>query len=188
MILKEFILFLVIINLVYSLVPEGGQCGGLGYTGSTQCASGLTCIVVTSNFYQCFKNAYTTTKKPTTTTKKIITTKKPTTTTKKIITTTTTKLATTVKSSTSGLSSGLPEWTQCDGKNYQGSKVCGLGLTCVFLNDYYSQCQRLPEQNALPEWAQCGGINYNGLTNCATGLACVKLNDWYFIFNFWKDI
>ncbi|KIO29158.1 glycoside hydrolase family 10 protein [Tulasnella calospora MUT 4182] len=33
------------------------------------------------------------------------------------------------------------EWGQCDGIGY-GSHPCDAGLTCVYVNDYYSQCQK----------------------------------------------
>ncbi|KAG8904056.1 hypothetical protein FRC01_008879, partial [Tulasnella sp. 417] len=33
------------------------------------------------------------------------------------------------------------EWGQCDGIGY-GSHPCDSGLTCVYINDYYSQCQK----------------------------------------------
>ncbi|KAG8679416.1 hypothetical protein FRC08_016989, partial [Ceratobasidium sp. 394] len=62
-------------------VAEWGQCGGIGYTGSTVCDSGLTCIVLNPYYSQCQKATSTTTStatsKPTTTT----TTTKPITTT-----------------------------------------------------------------------------------------------------------
>ncbi|KAI1366459.1 glycoside hydrolase family 74 protein [Xylaria arbuscula] len=34
-------------------VPQYGQCGGLGYTGSTTCASGYTCTVQNDYYSQC---------------------------------------------------------------------------------------------------------------------------------------
>ncbi|KAG8925216.1 hypothetical protein FRC02_009822 [Tulasnella sp. 418] len=36
----------------------------------------------------------------------------------------------------------VPEWGQCGGNNYTGSKVCDAGLTCVVVNDWYHQCQK----------------------------------------------
>ncbi|PPQ67658.1 hypothetical protein CVT25_012686 [Psilocybe cyanescens] len=35
----------------------------------------------------------------------------------------------------------VPVWGQCAGINYTGSTVCDAGTTCVFVNNYYSQCQ-----------------------------------------------
>src|SRR5690606_31022046 len=32
-------------------------------------------------------------------------------------------------------------WQQCGGINHTGPTVCGSGLKCVKLNDYYFQCQ-----------------------------------------------
>ncbi|CAG7846198.1 Endo-1,4-beta-xylanase C Short=Xylanase C; AltName: Full=1,4-beta-D-xylan xylanohydrolase C; Flags: Precursor [Serendipita indica DSM 11827] len=37
---------------------------------------------------------------------------------------------------------GVPEWGQCNGIGYTGSKTCDSGLTCVYINDWYSQCQK----------------------------------------------
>ncbi|KAF9484885.1 hypothetical protein BDN70DRAFT_927913 [Pholiota conissans] len=31
-------------------------------------------------------------------------------------------------------------WGQCGGVNYTGSKTCDAGTTCVYINDFYSQC------------------------------------------------
>lgn len=57
-------------------VAEYGQCGGLTYTGSTTCDSGLTCVYQNDYYYQCLKTtgATTTTAKTTTTTTKAATT------------------------------------------------------------------------------------------------------------------
>ncbi|KAG8955839.1 hypothetical protein FRC04_006285 [Tulasnella sp. 424] len=38
--------------------------------------------------------------------------------------------------------SAVSEWGQCGGINYTGSKTCDAGLTCVYINDYYYQCQK----------------------------------------------
>ncbi|KAG8805160.1 hypothetical protein FRC17_005698 [Serendipita sp. 399] len=37
-------------------------------------------------------------------------------------------------------------WGQCGGMNYTGSKTCAAGSTCVYQNDWYSQC--LPSSQA----------------------------------------
>ncbi|CAE6414897.1 unnamed protein product [Rhizoctonia solani] len=34
----------------------------------------------------------------------------------------------------------IAQWGQCGGTGYTGSTVCDSGLTCVYQNDYYSQC------------------------------------------------
>ncbi|CAA7265361.1 unnamed protein product [Cyclocybe aegerita] len=49
-------------------VAVWGQCGGIGYTGSTTCDSGSTCIVVNSYYSQCQPSTATTSAPPTTTT------------------------------------------------------------------------------------------------------------------------
>lgn len=35
----------------------------------------------------------------------------------------------------------VSEWGQCDGIGY-GTKACDSGLVCVYINDWYSQCQK----------------------------------------------
>lgn len=64
-------------------VAEWGQCGGIGYTGSTTCDSGLSCVYQNDYYSQCLKStgATTTTKTTTTTAKTSTTTTKTTTTT-----------------------------------------------------------------------------------------------------------
>lgn len=34
------------------------------------------------------------------------------------------------------------EWSQCNGLEFAGDKCCQTGLRCVYINDYYSQCQK----------------------------------------------
>lgn len=40
-----------------------------------------------------------------------------------------------------------PIYAQCDGMHWNGGKTCASGLTCQFINQYYSQC--LPGLNAI---------------------------------------
>ncbi|QRV75672.1 endo-beta-1,4-xylanase [Ceratobasidium sp. AG-Ba] len=35
----------------------------------------------------------------------------------------------------------VPVWAQCGGIGYSGSTVCDSGSTCIYFNDYWSQCQ-----------------------------------------------
>ncbi|PVF96642.1 putative cellulase precursor [Serendipita vermifera] len=37
----------------------------------------------------------------------------------------------------------VAEWGQCGGLTYTGSTTCDAGLTCVYSNDWYSQCLRV---------------------------------------------
>ncbi|RPA83995.1 hypothetical protein BJ508DRAFT_374608 [Ascobolus immersus RN42] len=39
---------------------------------------------------------------------------------------------------------------QCGGKEYKGSKDCVKGYSCVYQNDYYSQCVPTPKQPVYP--------------------------------------
>ena len=44
---------------VRAQVAQYGQCGGIGYSGSTQCAGGLTCSSINAYYYQCLAGAAT---------------------------------------------------------------------------------------------------------------------------------
>ncbi|KAF8608734.1 glycoside hydrolase [Ceratobasidium sp. AG-I] len=44
---------------------------------------------------------------------------------------------------TVGSAVAVAEWGQCGGINYNGSKICDSGLTCVYAHEYYSQCLRV---------------------------------------------
>lgn len=33
-----------------------------------------------------------------------------------------------------------PLYAQCGGENWNGGKVCASGLSCQFINKWYSQC------------------------------------------------
>ncbi|CAA7269689.1 unnamed protein product [Cyclocybe aegerita] len=35
----------------------------------------------------------------------------------------------------------VPVWGQCGGKGFSGPSICASGLTCEYINDWYSQCQ-----------------------------------------------
>ncbi|KAJ4494909.1 endoglucanase [Lentinula edodes] len=48
--------------------PIWGQCGGIGWTGSTTCASGSSCVVSNAYYSQCLPGAVTTTAPTTSTT------------------------------------------------------------------------------------------------------------------------
>ena len=44
---------------VRAQVQEYGQCGGTGYTGSTQCVAGMACSSINAYYYQCLPGAAT---------------------------------------------------------------------------------------------------------------------------------
>ncbi|KAG9007352.1 hypothetical protein FRB90_009432 [Tulasnella sp. 427] len=103
-------LFLALTStLASATVQLYGQCGGIGWTGETNCGSGATCVHWNDWYYQCMpatttttstKTTTTTTKSSTTTTKSSTTTTKSSTTTTKSSTTTTTTKSTTTSPST----------------------------------------------------------------------------------------
>ncbi|KAG8969939.1 hypothetical protein FRC05_000790 [Tulasnella sp. 425] len=73
-----------------------------------------------------------------TTTTTATTTKTTTTTTTKTTTTTTKATTTTTTSSSSG--GTVAGYGQCGGQGWTGGTVCVSGYTCVYQNDWYSQC------------------------------------------------
>ncbi|KAL0956596.1 hypothetical protein HGRIS_002733 [Hohenbuehelia grisea] len=65
-------------------VSEWGQCGGIGYSGSTSCDAGLACIKLNDYYFQCQKSTATsappsTTPRPTSTSTTSTSTVRPTT-------------------------------------------------------------------------------------------------------------
>lgn len=34
----------------------------------------------------------------------------------------------------------VPHWGQCGGIGYSGPRTCASGYSCVYVNDWYSQC------------------------------------------------
>lgn len=87
----------------------------------------------------------------------------------------------------------IPEWAVCGGSIFSGADTCSTGLTCVYVNQHWSSCQKIqqlvnpvdpdppppPIATEQPEWGQCGGVTYTGSRVCASGLTCVYVNAWY---------
>ncbi|KAG9048168.1 hypothetical protein FS837_000586 [Tulasnella sp. UAMH 9824] len=101
--------------LASAAVPLYGQCGGIGYTGETECVAGAVCQYSNDWYSQCVAGtaATTTTTKTSTTTTKTSTTSA---TTSKTTTTSTTSKTTTA----TGSSSTPPSGAITVGKNGQG--------------------------------------------------------------------
>ncbi|RNA14873.1 glycoside hydrolase family 6 [Brachionus plicatilis] len=58
--MKKLIIFSIIVTIAKAQQPLYAQCGGTGWTGSTVCASGLSCQFVNIWYSQCLpgeKNA-----------------------------------------------------------------------------------------------------------------------------------
>ncbi|KAJ3349174.1 hypothetical protein HDU83_000733 [Entophlyctis luteolus] len=87
------------------------------------------------------------------------------------------------------------EWYQCGGVTYSGSTCCVYGNSCVYFNDYYSQCLPITVSSTKTSaataaavtttggvcvslYGQCGGIGYSGPT-CCTSSTCKYSNDYY---------
>jgi hypothetical protein len=110
---------------------EWGQCGGQDWTGSTCCASGLTCVKQTIWFSICEPSsavgAGTTTVAGSTS---AATTAAP--------VTTTAAPATPATTEASGSCAG--PWEQCGGTGWTGTTCCPSGYFCDALSEWHSQC------------------------------------------------
>merc|ERR1711933_232613 len=112
---------------------EWGQCGGQDWTGSTCCASGLTCIKQTIWFSICEPSfavgAETTTIEGSATTTSAAATGVP---------VTTAAPATPATTEASGSCAG--PWEQCGGAGWTGTTCCASGYFCDALSEWHSQC------------------------------------------------
>ncbi|KAF7377350.1 Glycoside hydrolase family 5 protein [Mycena sanguinolenta] len=87
---RHVLLLAILVGPALASVPEWGQCGGLGWTGETDCAAGLVCIEQNEYYSQCLAGTTTT----------IITTPTTVSITSTVKSTTTVSTTSTVKSTT----------------------------------------------------------------------------------------
>ncbi|KAJ3256491.1 hypothetical protein HK103_005489 [Boothiomyces macroporosus] len=106
-----------------SPVAEWGQCSGTGYTGSTCCAAGLTCVSTSAWWGSCQKVQAASSTVTTSTTTSL-------TSSLTVVPSTTTSTTSSLSSPSSTCSSPVAEWGQCSGIGYTGSTCCASGLTC----------------------------------------------------------
>ncbi|PVF97740.1 glycoside hydrolase [Serendipita vermifera] len=113
-------------------VAEWGQCGGLNWTGSTTCDSGLTCVYQNDWYYQCLRVSTTST---TTSTRASSTT--TTTTRSSTTSTSTTRTSTTTTRSTSTTTSATGSATGFVKTSGQKFTLNGSTFNCVGSNAYW---------------------------------------------------
>lgn len=166
-------------------VPEWGQCGGIGYTGSTNCASPYACVCLSTWWCQCETQAP-------------VVSSASTTMATVIARSTTRVLAPTSATSTTAAPTAtgktVPEWGQCGGIGYAGSTTCASPLYCACNSEWWCQCQRDPggaggagssspvedsSGRTVAQWGQCGGIGYNGPKTCASPHSCACNSKWW---------
>lgn len=163
-------------------VPEWGQCGGIGYTGSTNCASPYSCVCLSTWWCQCQTQAPVA--NPASTTMATV-----------VARSTTRAIAATSATSTTAapIATGktVPEWGQCGGIGYTGSTTCASSLSCACNSQWWCQCQRgaggdgssppVEDSSArtVAQWGQCGGIGYLGSTTCASPYSCACNSKWW---------
>lgn len=68
-----------------------------------------------------------------------------------------------------------PAWGQCGGQGYTGNTTCVSGYTCVFVNDWYSQCQLASTSSTLTT------VTKTTSTPAATSTAATALVDIQFL-------
>lgn len=163
-------------------VPEWGQCGGIGYTGSTNCASPFSCVCLSQWWCQCQTPAQVV--NPASTTMATVIAR---TTTRDLVATSTTS-TTAAPIATERL---VAEWGQCGGIGYAGSTTCDSSLYCACNSKWWCQCQRgsggdgpsTPVEDTsgktVAQWGQCGGIGYAGSTTCASPFSCACNSKWW---------
>jgi len=110
---------------------EWDQCGGQEWTGSTCCASGLTCIKQTIWFSICEPNSAVGTETTTVAgSTSAAATAAP--------VTSTAAPATPATTEASGSCAG--PWEQCGGAGWTGTTCCASGYFCNALSEWHSQC------------------------------------------------
>ncbi|KAJ1550926.1 hypothetical protein HK096_004200 [Nowakowskiella sp. JEL0078] len=170
-----------------------GQCGGIGFTGSTCCTAGNTCVVLNPYYSQCVPGTVTTTtvtsapgtsSSKTTTTATSIKQSTTTTTSKSVTTTTTTTTTTPAKSSSSSSAQttstkttttivvGTTSTTTFPTSTHtqapypaQNATTCGTGGTAWVLQDNVCCPAYCSNLSSSEDCSGCGGI---GATNCVS--------------------
>lgn len=102
-----------------------------------------------------------------------------------------TKSATSTAAAPSATEKAVPEWGQCGGDGYTGSKTCASSLYCACNSQWWCQCQSgvggegtsPPVEDTsgrtVAQWGQCGGIGYTGPTTCASPYSCACNSKWW---------
>ncbi|KAG8994248.1 hypothetical protein FRB90_000496 [Tulasnella sp. 427] len=98
--LTPAVLLAIAATLAKADVALYGQCGGSGYTGSTTCVSGATCVYQNAYYSQCLASSSTTSSTKSTTTSKTSTTKTSSTSSTKTTTTSKTSSSSTTSKTT----------------------------------------------------------------------------------------
>ncbi len=74
----------------------------------------------------------------------------------------------------------LGEWEKCGGIDFPPDLTCSEPFTCIYFDEWYSQCQyRKRCRRAQPRYSQCGGKEYTGRTVCCQGLECIFVTDYW---------
>jgi len=170
-------------------VPLYGQCGGIGYTGSTQCDIQGYCVYSNPYYSQCLPVTATSssTIKPITIvsnnkTSSILTTQKQTLTTSLTRTTSAVKTTTktTKKITTTNKPSTINKITTTT-KTTTTFKTTKISTTTKRISTSTSAVAFNTTANQLvSDWGQCGGINYFGSKTCVSSSKCTVVNSYYY--------
>ena len=115
------------------------QCGGIGYTGSTQCPPGSYCAKNSDWWSQCNPGA-----SPDISSTAVPPPPVPSTTNSNSQEQPSSSSSVPLPSSSAPApvpSGSVPFWGQCGGLSYTGPTQCVVGATCLHQSDWYSQCQ-----------------------------------------------
>jgi hypothetical protein len=147
-----------------------GQCGGIGWTGPTQCCPGFSCVKGNDYYFQCVPAPTAAVSKAPVAAPVAASTQKPS------------------PAANTGIQNA---YGQCGGIGWTGPTQCESGFTCVKGNDYYFQCVPVPTASVTSRpspaansgvqcaFGQCGGIGWTGPTKCESGWTCSRCNDHY---------
>ena len=131
-------------------ISDYGQCGGLSWSGGTNCGPGYYCSVVNQFYSQCVPNnqaptpmqssptapSWLPSSNPSSSTPSINSSPSPSTPSSILAPSTTPPSPTSVTASSPTIS----DYSQCGGLSWSGGTNCGPGYYCSVVNQYYSQC------------------------------------------------
>ncbi|KAJ1551547.1 hypothetical protein HK096_008632 [Nowakowskiella sp. JEL0078] len=145
--------------------PLYGQCGGIGFTGSTTCVAGAVCVYTNAYYSQCLPGSATTTTTTTTAAKTSTTTKTTTTT----ITTTSGSTSTTLPSTFKWKDSGIQVKAQFGIAVKDPSVVFYNGLYHMFYTTVSSTGGYNMGYISFADWSKASSATQKTLSTSAIG-------------------
>lgn len=175
------------------LIGPYGQCGGLGFGGSSRCVASWVCLEVNPYYSHCVPESTIPSLTIQTTSNE---TEAPiegsrylrsaadcdedeeileeTGTINGNVTNTTEYLE-----PASEVGTFIVPFAQCGGHGWTGQTICVEGFYCQSQSDWYSQCIPIPDLPGIQVYGQCGGKLWTGDVDCQAGSYCAVLSEWY---------